>query len=275
VEPEGLEVVIFERQGPVAIVRMNRPERLNALNFQIHRDLIACYQTINDDPEIRAAILTGTGRYFSAGRDIKEYIGTYDSGTTDHLRPLDDPDHELFAMTCASFPVRKPLIGAVNGHVFGGGLSTLVLTDMIVMSSEATITDGHARVNIGGLACLVRYLPVNIAREMTMGDRTLTAAECLQWGFANYVVSPDEVMPKALEVAERISKMGPDTVAHAKRMTLEIQAQLGQLLSAEERERRRADARTRLAERVGDHDLMEGMRAFVTGREAIYERPVS
>ena len=274
-EPEGLEVVVFERQGPVAIVRMNRPERLNALNSQMHRDLIACYRVINADPEIRAAILTGTGRYFSAGRDLKEYLDSYDNGATDHLRPLDDPDHELFAMTGASYPVRKPLIGALNGHVFGGGLSILLITDMIVMSSEATITDGHARVNIGGLASLVRYLPVNIAREIAMGDRTLTAAECLQWGFANYVVSSDEVMPKALEVTGRIAKMGPDSVAHVKQKTLEIQAELGQLLSDEARERRRADARERLAQRVSDHDLMEGMRAFASHREATYERPVS
>ncbi len=274
VDLSNMQSGVFELRGNIAVVTMNRPESLNALNTAIHRDIAACWEEINGNDDIRAAVVTGAGRFFCAGRDIKEFVGTYGAGEADVLRPIDDPDNEMFGATANHWHVRKPLIGALNGPAVGGGLEVAIMCDMIVMADDAYIADLHAKINAGGMNSMNTFLPPMIARELTMTDRRLTAQECHTWGFANYVTSKDEVLEKAIEVAEATSRMGPDSIQRLKQGSIELQLASGNLHPPEFREERRTTVRAQRAETASDHDLMEGMKAFVEKRESQYERPV-
>ncbi len=270
----SLEAAVFELRGEIAVVTLNRPEALNALNTAMHRDIAACWEEINHNEAIRAAVVTGSGRFFCAGRDIKEFVGTYGAGEARALRPVDDPDHEMFGATVNHWHLRKPLIGALNGPAVGGGLEMAIMCDMIVMAEEAYIADLHAKINAGGMTSMNTFLPPMIARELTMTDRRLSAEECQLWGFANDVAPRSRVLERALELAEATARMGPDSIRHLKRGSLELQLASGNIASPERHQERLRTLRERRARTAGDRDLMEGMKAFVEKRGARYERPV-
>ena len=270
----SLEAAVFELRGGIAVVTLNRPEALNALNTAMHRDIAACWEEINHNEAIRAAVVTGSGRFVSAGRDIKEFVGTYGAGEARALRPVDDPDHEMFGATVNHWHLRKPLIGALNGPAVGGGLEMAIMCDMIVMAEEAYIADLHAKINAGGMTSMNTFLPPMIARELTMTDRRLSAEECRLWGFANDVAPRSRVLERALELAEATARMGPDSIRHLKRGSLELQLASGNIASPERHQERLRTLRERRARTAGDRDLMEGMKAFVEKRGARYERPV-
>ena len=274
VDLTAMEAGVFEIRGEVAVVTLNRPESLNALNTAMHRDIAACWEEINRNERIRAAVVTGAGRFFCAGRDIKEFVGTYGSGEARALRPVDDPGHEMFGATVNHWHIRKPLIGALNGPAVGGGLELAIMCDMVVMAEGAYIADLHAKINAGGMISLNAFLPPMVAREVTMTDRRLTAEECHRWGFANYVTPRAGVLEKALELAEATARMGPDSIGHLKRGSIALQLASGNIASPERHQERLRTLRERRARTAGDRDLMEGMKAFVEKRGARYERPV-
>ena len=274
VDLSNMESGIFELRGNIAVVTLNRPEALNSLNTAIHRDIVACWDEINRNDEIRAGVVTGSGRFFCAGRDIKEFVGTYGAGEAQALRPIDDPDHEMFGVLANHYHGRKPLIGALNGSAVGGGLEVAIMCDMIVMADDAYIADLHAKINAGGMISLNAFLPPMVAREVTMTDRRLTAAECHRWGFANHVTARDGVLEKALELAEATARMGPDSIRRLKRGSIDLQLDSGNIASPERHQERLRTLRERRARTAGDRDLMEGMKAFVEKRGARYERPV-
>ena len=270
VDLDNLESAIFERRGPVAVVTLNRPEAANSLNTAIHRDVVACFHEINTNDEIRAAVITGSGRFFCAGRDLKEFVGTYGEGAQ-KLRPIDDPDHEMFGILANHYHVQKPLVGAINGPAVGGGLEIVLMCDMIVMAEDTYLADLHAKVNVGGMVSLNTFLPPMIARELTMTDRRLTAQEAHMWGIANYVLPKDQVVEKAAALAEGTAQMGPDSIRRLKEGSIEVQLRSGNLHTPEFLEQRRKETRERAAKISSDHDLMEGMRAFTEKREAKYK----
>ncbi|MYE46632.1 MAG: enoyl-CoA hydratase/isomerase family protein [Chloroflexi bacterium] len=274
VDLSNMESGIFELRDNIAVVTLNRPEALNSLNTAIHRDIVACWDEINRNDEIRAGVVTGSGRFFCAGRDIKEFVGTYGAGEAQALRPIDDPDHEMFGVLANHYHVRKPLIGALNGSAVGGGLEVAIMCDMIVMAEDAYIADLHAKINVGGMVSMNTFMPPMIARELTMTDRRFTAQECHMWGFANYVVPKDQVLEKAIEVAEATARMGPDSIQRLKQGSIDLQLASGNIAGPERLEERRRTVRAQMAETAGDHDRMEGMKAFVEKRESQYERPV-
>ncbi len=272
VDLNDMEAALFERRGEVAVVTLNRPESANALNTEMHRDVGACWNEINENDEIKAAVVTGAGRFFCAGRDLNEYVGQYGSGDTSALRPIDDPDHELFGRLCNHWIIQKPLVGALNGPAVGGGLEMVTMVDMVVMAEDTYILDAHAKVNVGSGDVMFHYLPPMIARAFTMTDRRFTAEECLRWGFASDVVPREQVLDRALELAEATTRMGPDAIAKLKQRSIELQLRSGNVHPPEELEERRKTRRQLIQETAADHDRMEGMKAFVEGRTADYER---
>ena len=269
-----LEAATFERRGEIAIVTMNRPEAANSLNTAMHRDVVACWDEINNNDEIRAAVITGNGRFFCAGRDIKEFVSTYGERDSSALRPIDDPNHVMFATQCNHYDILKPLVAALNGAAVGGGLEVAIMADMVVMSDDTYIADLHAKINVGGMNSMNTFLPPMIARELTMTDRRLTAEECHRWGFANYVVPKDQVLEKAIEVAEASARMGPDSIRYLKRGSVELQRRSGNLRPEGYYERRRENQLKAIAQVKSESDRMEGMQAFVEKREAAYTGPV-
>lgn len=261
--------------GNIAVVTLNRPERLNTLSGDMHRDLIVCWEEINNNPNIRAGVVTGEGRFFCAGRDIKEYIDYYGAdGKPSRLRAIDDPDSPIFGMHAHHYIFKKPMVAALNGPAAGGGLSLALTCDMLVMAEDAYVKDAHAKVNVIGGSWLLWFLPPMIARELAMTDRRLTAEECHFYGLANYVVPRADVLRKAIELARATTQMGPDAI-HALREASTQYLILANKVHPGRREELQKRGRSHM-ESLRSHDdpdVAEGMRAFLNKRAASYQKP--
>ena len=145
------------------------------------------------------------------------------------LRAIDDPDNEMFGRLANHWHVKKPLIGALQGSAVGGGLEVAIMCDVIVMADDAYIADLHAKINVGGMNSMNTFLPPMIARELTMTDKRINAQDCLDHGFANYVLPKDQILDKAIDLAKATALMGPDSIQRLKQGSVELQRASGNL----------------------------------------------
>src|SRR5437667_996052 len=195
-----MAVVETERYGQVLVVRMNRPERLNALNQEMRTRLAETWTEFRRSDELEVAIFTGTGRGFCAGEDMKESLQNRAPGGR-------RPDIEDPFMTGA---LEKPVIAAVNGYAMGGGFILVERTDLRVAVREAVFEVSEAKrwllggYNHGHLA----NMPYPIAMEMALGFR-FTAERFYQVGFLNRLVPQDQLMPTAITMAEHLLSLPP------------------------------------------------------------------
>lgn len=208
--------VLLERRGPVALITLHRPEAMNAVNADVSRALGAAVAELASDPDLRVGVVTGAGRAFCAGADLKELA----AGRTVH--DLEHPERG-FAGFVRHF-VDKPLIAAVNGFALGGGTEILLACDLAVMSSEAQLGLPEVRRGLvaaaGGVLRLHRQIPPKIAAQAVFSGEPLDAQTALQWGLVNSVVPPHEVLETAIEMAERIARNAPLAVQASKRMMM-------------------------------------------------------
>ena len=195
-----MAVVETEEHGQILIVRMNRPERLNALSQEMRTVLAETWTEFRKSDRFEVAIFTGAGRGFCAGEDMKESLAR---GTPGGVRPqIEDP-----FMTGA---LEKPVIAAVNGFAMGGGFMLVERTDLRVAAKGAVFEVSEAKrwllggYNHGHLA----NLPYPIAMEMALGFR-FTAERFYEIGFLNRLVEPDELIPTALAMAEHLLTLPP------------------------------------------------------------------
>ncbi len=235
-----------ERQGHAAIVRINRPEKLNALNQAMRAELAAAFAAADDDPTVRAIVLTGTGRAFSVGMDVGELPAT--SATA--VRQL-QADLAFLALPERQ---RKPVVAAVNGMAFGGGFELALASDLIVATESAQFAAPEPRIGVvPGFAMqrLPALLGVQRARQLLLTGRRVTSAEALDWGLALSVVSSDDLVPAAVRVVDQITELAPLAVELLK-TTLNRSFNAHDLAYAE-----RANAAL-----FGSEDALEGMAAF-------------
>lgn len=207
------ETIRYEMRRGVAIITLNRPEVLNAVNLQLAEELEAALDTAEGDPEVRVLVLTGAGdRAFSAGADLKE-------------RSADAARRPLTARGgFAGFVKRqivKPVIGAVNGLALGGGAEIALACDLLVASDSARfglpeVTRGLAAGTAGGLLRLPRQVPVRIAMEMALTGVPIGAAEAYRLGLVNRVVGPESLLDEALRLAGTIADNAPLAVQASK-----------------------------------------------------------
>ena len=195
-----MAVVETERLGQVLVVRMNRPERLNALNQEMRTRLAETWTEFRHDDGLEVAIFTGTGRGFCAGEDMKESL---QRGVPGGQRPeIEDP--------FMSGALEKPVIAAVNGYAMGGGFMLVERTDLRVAVREAVFEVSEAKrwllggYNHGHLA----NLPYPVAMEMALGFR-FTAERFYEIGFLNRLVDADQLIPSALAMAEHLLTLPP------------------------------------------------------------------
>jgi enoyl-CoA hydratase/carnithine racemase len=195
-----MAVVESERYGQVLVLRMNRPERLNALNSEMRTALAELWTEFRHDKDLEVAIFTGTGRGFCAGEDMKESLA---SGTPGGTRPtIPDPFMDG--------TLEKPVIAAVNGFAMGGGFMLVERTDLRLAVPEAVFEVSEAKrwllggYNHGHIA----NLPYPIAMEMALGFR-FPAERLYQVGFLNRLVPQAELMPAALAMAEHLLSLPP------------------------------------------------------------------
>jgi enoyl-CoA hydratase/carnithine racemase len=205
--------VLCEKKGPIVYVTINRPERLNACDFDTYRRLAEIWREFQDDSALRVGILTGTGeRAFSAGSDIKaDYVE----------RPEGEPPNELFPVMLA---LGKPIIAAINGHANGGGLEQALACDIRVAAEHAQFGLGEVRLGWlpggGGTQRLPRLIPLGRALELLYTGNRINAQEALRLGLVDHVVPMSRLMSKCEEIAIEICKSAPLAVQRIKQAAL-------------------------------------------------------
>ena len=202
-------LVTIERDGPVAVVTMNRPEAMNALSRGLRAELAAAMKAVNADPEVRAVVLTGAGtRAFTAGLDLKE-LGIEGLGAANASEPLANPVKAI--ETCT-----KPVIGAINGVAITGGFEVAVACDILIASENARFADTHARVGImpgwGLSQKLSRLIGISRAKELSLSGNFLDAHTACAWGLVNRVVAADDLLAVAKQLAADIATADPGMV---------------------------------------------------------------
>ena len=191
------ETIQFEVKDRTATITLNRPEAANGLTMISGKELLDVAILCDEDPEIRAVLLTGRGRFFCAGGDLK-----YFSESGDGLaRALKEMTVYCHAATSKLMRMDKPLVTAVNGAAAGMGMSLALSGDLVIAAESATFTAAYTAAALspdGGLTYLLpRYVGLLRARELMLTNRRLTAKEGLEWGLVSRVVPDAELMPEA------------------------------------------------------------------------------
>lgn len=186
----------------VGLIRLNRPQALNALNSQITSEAFTQMEAFDSDPAIGCIVLTGSDKAFAAGADIKQMEGT------DAVTMLTGGD---FTDWSRMTRVGKPIIGAVSGWALGGGCELALMCDMLVASESAKFGQPEVKLGImpgaGGTQRLTRVVGKALAMEMTLADRVLTAQEALQYGLVNHVHPVESYLDEALKLAAKVAAM--------------------------------------------------------------------
>ncbi|MBM3925488.1 MAG: enoyl-CoA hydratase/isomerase family protein [SAR202 cluster bacterium] len=250
------EAVLYRREGPVAVITLNRPEALNAINRQLKEGLASALRRLDEDTEALVGIVTGSGRAFCAGRDLKERAADNAAGvqpkSTDSLLP--DSPHMWRRPA-------KPLIAAINGFALAGGWAIAQLCDLRVASSEAKLGITEARVGLlpPFAASLPKTMPLAQVLELVWTAEAVPAQRAYEMGFVNCVVEPSRVMEEAMSLALKVAENAPLSVRYFKEMAyagLEMDdVGLASLIHA------------RYESLLGSEDAVEGPRAFVEKRK--------
>jgi enoyl-CoA hydratase/carnithine racemase len=203
-----------ERDGHVALLTLNRPEALNAVNSALADELGDYLEEASADGAVRAIVVTGAGRAFCAGADLKELA----AGRT--VDPARHPEWGFAGL--AQHWVSKPLIAAVNGYAMGGGTEIALACDLVVASEAASFGLPEVKRGLlaaaGGVVRLQRQVPLKLALQMALTGDPVPAATALQWGLVNDVVPAGEVVARALELAGRVAANAPLSVQFTKKV---------------------------------------------------------
>ena len=212
--PPSIEV---EADGAVRVVRLNRPEQLNATNHELHSGLAALFPQVDADRDARAVVLTGNGRAFSAGGDF-----TY----LDELTRHDDLRRLTLAhgrqIVTGMVACRVPIVAAVNGPAVGLGCSLVALSDISFMAESAHLADPHVAVGLvaadGGPVTWPLLTSLQLAKEYALTGDRIPAARAAAIGLVNHVCPDDEVLDRALACAHRIAALPARAVEDTKRI---------------------------------------------------------
>ena len=259
------DLVLLERHGDAALLTLNRPEQLNPIDTALLADLDARLDEVARDPSVRAVLVTGAGRTFSAGGDLKGYREL-------QRDPVAFPAfvaelHRVFGRL-RSLPV--PAVALVNGVTVAGGLELLLNCDLGIAASSARIGDGHLNFGqMGGggvLTLLWRAVGRSRANELLLSGRLLPAEEAAAWGLVSRVVPDEELLEAGLAFARDVATKSPLAVANAKRVLHDLWAENGTV---------DAGLRRELAEDayycLTSHDAPEGLDAFAEKRAPRFE----
>ena len=211
--------ILIDRQEPVAVVTLNRPEALNALNMEMRREIVAAMEALNRDDAIQALVVTGAGeRAFCAGLDLKEARRVSPEEVEARFGEMRD-------MYQAIRLLDKPLIAAVNGVAAGAGFQIPLVSDIRV-GHEGTRM-GQPEINAGlpsimGSYFMTLHLGLSLNIELSMTGRLMDAEECRRVGLLNHLVPRAQLMPKALELAHELAQKAPTAMRWTKRRFREI-----------------------------------------------------
>lgn len=212
--PDELTV---EADGPVRIVRLNRPEQLNATNHTLHRALADVFPQLDADTDARVAVITGNGRAFSAGGDF-DYLDELTKDAALRRQSLDDGRRIVTAMVAC----RLPVVAAVNGPAVGLGCSIVALSDIVFMAESAHLADPHVLVGLvaadGGPVTWPLLTSLQLAKEYALTGDRIPAGRAAEIGLVNHVCPDGEVLDQALACARRIAELPPRAAQDTKRI---------------------------------------------------------
>lgn len=249
--------ILFERQGPVAVVTLNRPDVLNAFSGQMGREVCDAYRRCDADDSVRAVVVTGSGRAFCAGADFSSgaaVFGAPSEQTAFSADPFDYP----------AWRVRKPVIAAVNGHAIGLGLTMTLHCDFRIVARQAKLGIVQNRrgvmPDLRSHWTLPRIVGFARATEILLTGKNFTGDDAERWGLANEAHDAAEVLPRSLELAHELATyVAPVSLAVSKRLLWS-----GRALRDDEV----LDLETRLhLHLMGAPDAKEGVEAFLERRE--------
>ncbi|TXJ08885.1 MAG: crotonase/enoyl-CoA hydratase family protein [Afipia sp.] len=253
--------VLMSVDDSIATLTLNRPEKLNALNY----DLIDTFQqhldAIERDDSIRIVILTGTGKAFSAGADIAGFSSSVKAGVTIAMREFVGRG-QAFTKRVENFP--KPIIAAVNGLAFGGGCEVVEACPLAISSNVARFAKPEINLGFpppfGGTQRLPRHIGRKRALQLILTGDSISAEEAARIGLVNEVVPASELMTRARELAARIIEKPPAAVrASLASVTRGINLSIDEGLAVEANQ---------FAQMVPTHDIREGINAFLERRPA-------
>lgn len=256
---KSFQTVNIYRRGAAAKLELNRPERMNAWNRQFAIDLLEAVRAVGNDPAVRAVMITGAGRAFSSGADLKDPAAESSSGLPDVRRTLTERYHPILA---GIRHMPKPVVAAVNGPAAGIGLSLALVCDLVVAAESAYFLLAFVNIGLvpdGGSSLLVpSRVGFTRASELALLGERLPASQALDWGLINRVWPDAEFAGRAVEFASRLADGPTRSYAGTKRQLnqwlydrmdaqLEFEAQIQQ-------------------EMVGSRDFAEGVAAFAEKR---------
>ena len=252
------QLVLVEREAPLAVVTLNRPGVRNALSFALMEALAQAIGDLDRDPEVRAIVLTGAGGVFAAGADIAELA---------EQSPVDLLQEDRLALWQGLRATRRPLVAAVEGLALGGGMELAMLCDLIVAGEGARFGQPEIRLGVmpgaGGTQLLTRALGKWRAMEMVLTGRLLTGRELYEAGLVTRVVPDSLALPEALRLAREVASMAPVAAQLAKEsVQTAFMAGLEEGLALE---------RKNFYLLFATQDRQEGMRAFLEKRGARWQ----
>lgn len=250
-----MPLIDFQRDSAVVVVTLNRADKLNALNEPLLRELVETVTKLDEDPSVRACVLTGAGKAFAAGADILAMSAM----SAPQARQFAELGHRVGA---ALAQAHMPFLAAVNGVALGGGCELAMCCDIIYASDKARFGQPEVTLGLipgfGGTQRLARRVGIGRAAELCMTGQVLGAEDALRIGWIDAVVPHEDLLARALEVAGSIAERAPLAVSAIKRAI--ARGQDVNLASALEIEA------ASFASLFGTGDQQEGMRAFLEKR---------
>ncbi|HQV56365.1 MAG TPA: enoyl-CoA hydratase/isomerase family protein [Ilumatobacteraceae bacterium] len=243
-----------------AVVTLNRPDQLNPIDAQMLVELDAAWDAIEADRTVRAVLITGAGRAFSAGGDLKKYIELQRDRPA--FTTFVDDLHRCFGRLIT---MRVPVVALVNGVTAAGGLELILNCDFAIAAASARIGDGHLNFGQMGGGGVLTMLPRLIGRakavELMLSGRLLPAEEACAWGLVSRVVPDDELLDAGLSFAAEVAAKSPLAVANAKTVLNQLWAENGSIADG-----LRVELERDVEYCLTSHDAPEGLAAFAERR---------
>lgn len=247
--------VLLEVRDGVGWIRLNRPNRLNAFSRRLIDDLNTVLDRIDDDSRCRVIVVTGNGRAFSAGGDLKEFKCHLDAADRDGLVRLIDYTAGTLSRLEES---PRPVVAAVNGIAVAGGMELMLCCDIVVAAESALMGDGHAKYGVlpgaGGAARLVHKIASNSAARLLLTGELFPAGHRIFTGLVDEVVPDAALLQRVARLAEHMARLSPLALGHIKAVAREARHQpvsVGLKLEL-----------AAFGDYVGSEDFAEGMAAF-------------
>lgn len=204
------DILLYTQQDGVALLTLNRPKSYNALSFALSKEIVKNIQKAEDDDSVKVIVITGNGKAFCAGVDLKE-LAHSDGNLSDDSALIN-----VFRNR------KKPMIGAINGFCITGGLELALNCDLLYASENAVFADTHPKVGLmptwGMSQKLPRLIGSGRAKEMSLSGRKIKAATALAWGLVNRVFPADQLLPEVLKLANEIANNNQTIVAGIKEL---------------------------------------------------------